>query len=61
MTAVEVCKLVDVPVPGALAVVVQGTAVAIIRDSAGHVHAINDVCSHADVALSEGEVGVHRG
>ena len=28
MSAVEVCKLVDVPVPGALAVVVDGTPVA---------------------------------
>jgi 3-phenylpropionate/trans-cinnamate dioxygenase ferredoxin subunit len=56
MSAVEVCKLVDVPVPGALAVVVAGIPVAVVRDSAGGVHAIRDICSHADVALSEGEV-----
>ncbi len=56
MSAVEVCKLVDVPVPGALAVVVDGTPVAVVRDSEGGVHAVRDICSHADVALSEGEV-----
>ena len=56
MTLVEVCKLVDVPVPGALAVVVDAVPVAVVRDSDGGVHALRDICSHADVALSEGEV-----
>ena len=56
MSAVEVCKLVDVPAVGALAVVVDGTPVAVVRDEAGDLHAIRDICSHADVALSEGEV-----
>lgn len=56
MSLVEVCKLVDVPQPGAVAVVVGGVPVAVVRDSAGHVHALSDICSHADVALSEGEV-----
>jgi 3-phenylpropionate/trans-cinnamate dioxygenase ferredoxin subunit len=56
VTLVEVCKLVDVPVPGALAVVVDSVPVAVVRDSDGGVHALRDVCSHADVALSEGEV-----
>jgi 3-phenylpropionate/trans-cinnamate dioxygenase ferredoxin subunit len=56
VSAVEVCKLADVPVAGALAVVVGSTPVAIVRDSDGGVHALRDICSHADVALSEGEV-----
>jgi 3-phenylpropionate/trans-cinnamate dioxygenase ferredoxin subunit len=56
VSLVEVCKLVDVPVPGALAVVVDAIPVAVVRDSDGGVHALRDVCSHADVALSEGEV-----
>ena len=56
MSAVEVCKLVDVPAVGALAVVVDGIPVAVVRDEAGDLHAIRDICSHADVALSEGEV-----
>jgi 3-phenylpropionate/trans-cinnamate dioxygenase ferredoxin subunit len=56
MSAVEACKLADVPSPGALAVVVEGVPVAVVRDEEGGIHAIRDVCSHADVALSEGEV-----
>jgi 3-phenylpropionate/trans-cinnamate dioxygenase ferredoxin subunit len=52
----EVCKLVDIPVPGALAVVVDAVPVAVVRDGDGAVHALRDICSHADVALSEGEV-----
>ena len=28
----------------------------LVRDASGEVHAVNDVCSHADVSLSEGEV-----
>ncbi|MBI1377229.1 MAG: Rieske 2Fe-2S domain-containing protein [Frankiales bacterium] len=56
MSLVEVCKLVDVPSPGALGVVAQGVPVAVVRDGEGGVHALRDVCSHADVALSEGEV-----
>lgn len=38
------------------AVDVDGTPVAVVRTAAGKVHAIHDVCSHANVALSEGEV-----
>ena len=56
MSAVQVCKLADIPAVGALAVVVEGTPVAVVRDEDGGLDAIRDVCSHADVALSEGEV-----
>jgi 3-phenylpropionate/trans-cinnamate dioxygenase ferredoxin subunit len=56
VSASAVCKLVDVPVSGVIGVVVDGTPVAVVRDSHGHLHAIRDICSHADVALSEGEV-----
>jgi 3-phenylpropionate/trans-cinnamate dioxygenase ferredoxin subunit len=56
VSLVEVCKLADVPVPGALAVMVESVPVAVVRDSDGGVHALRDICSHADVALSEGEV-----
>ena len=56
MSAVAVCKLGDVPVSGALGVIVDGTPVAVVRDSDGDLHAVRDICSHADVALSEGEV-----
>ena len=56
MSSVEVCKLADVPAVGALAVVVGDIPVAVVRDEAGDLYAIRDICSHADVALSEGEV-----
>jgi 3-phenylpropionate/trans-cinnamate dioxygenase ferredoxin subunit len=56
MSFLEVCKLVDVPSPGALAVVAAGVPVAVVRDGDGGLHALRDICSHADVALSEGEV-----
>lgn len=51
----EVCRLADVPLPGALHVDVDGEPIAIARTDEG-VFAIRDVCSHADVRLSEGEV-----
>jgi 3-phenylpropionate/trans-cinnamate dioxygenase ferredoxin subunit len=49
------CRLDEVPPTGALRVVFGDLPVAIVR-SAGEVYAIHDVCSHASVALSEGEV-----
>ena len=56
MSAVQVCKFADVPLCGALGVVVDAVPVAVVRDGNGDLHAIRDICSHADVALSEGEV-----
>ena len=52
---VKACALDDVTDGGALRVVIDGIPVAIVR-SAGEVYAIQDVCSHANVALSEGEI-----
>jgi len=52
---VRVCAVEDVPDPGALRVEVDGIPMAIVR-SDGAVYAINDVCSHAEVSLSEGEI-----
>ena len=49
------CALDDVAVGGALAVDVEGVDVAIVRTD-DDVFAIHDECSHASVALSEGEV-----
>jgi 3-phenylpropionate/trans-cinnamate dioxygenase ferredoxin component len=49
------CALSDVPDDGALAVELGGEPVAVVR-ACGEVFAIRDVCSHAEVALSEGEV-----
>lgn len=52
---VPACRLGEVPDPGALRVEISGLPVAIVRTD-GEVYAIRDVCSHAEVPLSEGEV-----
>jgi len=52
---VKACALDDVTDGGALRVMIDGIPVAVVR-SAGEVYAIQDVCSHANVALSEGEI-----
>ena len=49
------CALADVPADEALAVSLGGYEVAVARDG-DEVFAIQDLCSHAAVALSEGEV-----
>ncbi|MDQ4039980.1 MAG: non-heme iron oxygenase ferredoxin subunit [Actinomycetota bacterium] len=49
------CLLEEVPDPGAHRVEFDDIDVAIVR-SDGAVYAIEDVCSHAEVALSEGDV-----
>ncbi|GLW65031.1 (2Fe-2S)-binding protein [Actinomadura rubrobrunea] len=52
---VKVCPLADIPVDGVLGVEVDDTPVALVR-SGDEVFAVNDICSHAEVSLSEGEV-----
>ena len=49
------CAAADIPDGGSVAVEVGGEPVAIVRTE-GEVYAIRDVCSHAEVPLSEGEV-----
>ena len=49
------CAVGDVEDDAALRAVLDGVPVAVVR-SDGEVYAIHDVCSHANVALSEGEV-----
>ena len=49
------CAVADVEDGTAKRVMIDGVPVAIVR-SAGEVYAIHDVCSHANVALSEGEI-----
>jgi 3-phenylpropionate/trans-cinnamate dioxygenase ferredoxin component len=51
----RVCATADVPVDGALHVDVGDTPVAIVN-AQGEFFAIFDVCSHADVPLSEGDI-----
>jgi 3-phenylpropionate/trans-cinnamate dioxygenase ferredoxin subunit len=55
MTFEKVCAVDDVPADEALAVTVGELDLAIARDGE-EVFAVQDMCSHAEVALSEGEV-----
>ena len=55
MPSVPAAPLADVPEGGALAVVVDGVEIALVRDG-DTVYAIADECSHAAIPLSEGEV-----
>ncbi|MGW9112360.1 non-heme iron oxygenase ferredoxin subunit [Microbacterium sp. NPDC055683] len=56
MTATRVCALSDLEQDTALRVVVDGVAIAVVRDADDEVHAIGDVCTHGDISLSEGFV-----
>jgi 3-phenylpropionate/trans-cinnamate dioxygenase ferredoxin subunit len=60
----RVCGLSDVAEPGALRVELEAVgrleALAVVRFE-GQVYAVEDVCSHAEVALSEGEVEEFKG
>jgi len=53
---VRVCSVDDLPKVGAVQAEIAGRRIAIVRDSAGDIHAIDDTCSHANVSLSEGDV-----
>ncbi|MGO4593725.1 non-heme iron oxygenase ferredoxin subunit [Leifsonia sp. 2TAF2] len=37
-------------------VVVDGVPIAVVKDSAGTIHAIGDTCTHGEISLSEGFV-----
>jgi 3-phenylpropionate/trans-cinnamate dioxygenase ferredoxin component len=52
---VRVCAVGDVAEDTVVAVEVGDTPVAVVN-AGGEFHAIRDVCSHADVPLSEGDV-----
>ena len=52
----KVCALGDLSVSTAKKVVVDGTPIAVVMDSAGQVHALGDTCTHGDISLSEGFV-----
>ena len=55
MTFVRACALEEVPLDEALGVTVGAYDVAVARDGE-EVFALQDLCSHAAVSLSEGEV-----
>ncbi len=68
MAFARVCSLADVKEPGSLRVELDGSAagagsaeaIAVVRFE-GEVFAVEDVCSHAEVPLSEGDVEEFRG
>jgi 3-phenylpropionate/trans-cinnamate dioxygenase ferredoxin subunit len=56
----RVCALSEVPENGALRVELADVDVAVVRYE-GSVYAIQDLCSHAEVPLSEGDVEILDG
>lgn len=50
------CALDDLPIGTAVRVELDDVDVAVVRTAEDEIHAIEDLCSHANVALSEGEV-----
>lgn len=56
MSAVPVLKVSDLPDVGAVQVKVDGRQLSVVRAEDGSLHAIDDICTHANVSLSEGEV-----
>ena len=55
---VKACPLAEIPAEGALGLEIDGEPVCLIR-TGGEVFALRDACSHAEVAMSEGEVYDH--
>ena len=56
MTMVRLCSIDDVPKGAVVAVKVDDAELAVVHCDDGTVHAIKDECSHANIALSEGEL-----
>ena len=52
--AIRICAADELELATAMRVVIEGTPIALVKDSAGAIHAIGDTCSHADISLSEG-------
>ena len=60
MSFERVCALSDVKEPGALRLELDDVDIAVVRFE-GEVYAVQDVCSHAEVPLSEGDVEEFHG
>ena len=56
MTATRVCTVDELETDKAFRVVIDKTAIVIVKDSSGTVHAIGDTCTHGDISLAEGFV-----
>jgi 3-phenylpropionate/trans-cinnamate dioxygenase ferredoxin subunit len=55
MTAQPACSVTEVPEGTAHRVVIDGVPIAVVHTE-GQWFAVSDICSHADVSLSEGDV-----
>ena len=53
---IRVCSLADIDKGAAISADIDGTAIAIVHADDDAVYAVRDECSHASIALSEGEV-----
>ncbi|GAA3764485.1 non-heme iron oxygenase ferredoxin subunit [Plantactinospora mayteni] len=53
---IRICSTEDVPKGTAISADVDGTEIAVVHAEDGNFYAVRDECSHAAVALSEGEV-----
>jgi 3-phenylpropionate/trans-cinnamate dioxygenase ferredoxin subunit len=56
VSAEKAFPLAELPPGSAKRVVIEGVAIAVVRDTAGDVHALGDTCTHGDISLSEGFV-----
>ncbi|BCB78567.1 non-heme iron oxygenase ferredoxin subunit [Phytohabitans flavus] len=53
---IRVCSADDIPKGTVLSADVDGTEIAVVHAEDDNFYAVHDVCSHAEVPLSEGEV-----
>ena len=56
MQLIEVCSLNDVPVGSGRAFTVGDRRIAVFRVSETDIYALDDLCSHDEASLSEGEL-----
>ena len=56
MAASRVAAAAELVENQATRVVVNGVPIALVKDSAGDIHAIGDTCTHGEISLSEGFV-----
>ena len=56
MSATKVFAADELEADTAKRVVLDGVAIAVVKDAAGTIHAIGDTCTHGDISLSDGFV-----
>lgn len=56
MSAERVCTIDELETNKAFRVVLEKTAIVLVKDETGTVHAIGDTCTHGDISLAEGFV-----